>query len=65
MTKNPETKNWIVYHSLNYPVSKKPKDKKSFKYFGEADFVILIPNKGIINIDKVGQNFHVKMEFGK
>ena len=30
------------------------KDKKSFKYFGEADFVILIPNKGIINIEVKG-----------
>tara|TARA_B100000963_G_scaffold360347_1_gene390847 strand:- start:6758 stop:8599 length:1842 start_codon:yes stop_codon:yes gene_type:complete len=52
--KNPETKNWIVYHSLNYPVSVNKKDKKSFKYFGEADFVILIPNKGIINIEVKG-----------
>tara|TARA_B100000989_G_scaffold282562_1_gene247722 strand:+ start:582 stop:2426 length:1845 start_codon:yes stop_codon:yes gene_type:complete len=51
---NPETKNWIVYHSLNYPVSIKKTEKKSYKYFGEADFVILIPNKGIINIEVKG-----------
>ena len=51
---NTETKNWIVYHSLNYPVSIKKSEKKSFKYFGEADFVILIPGKGIINIEVKG-----------
>ncbi len=51
---NAETKNWIVYHSLNYPVSIKKSEKKSYKYFGEADFVILIPNKGIINIEVKG-----------
>ena len=54
--KNPETKNWVVYHSLNYPVSVNKKDRKSFKYFGEADFVILIPNRGIINIEVKGWN---------
>ena len=53
-TTNEETKHWIVYHSLNYPVSIKKSEKKSFKYFGEADFVILIPNKGIINIEVKG-----------
>ncbi len=53
-TTNEETKNWIVYHSLNYPVSKKKSEKKSFKYFGEADFVVLIPDKGIINIEVKG-----------
>ncbi len=45
---NPKTKDWIVYHSLKYPVSIEKKNRRSFKYFGEADFVILIPNKGII-----------------
>ena len=25
---NPETKDWVVYHSLNYPVSIKKKNKK-------------------------------------
>ena len=29
---NAETKNWVVYHSLNYPVSIKKSEKKSFKY---------------------------------
>lgn len=51
---NPKTKNWIVYHSLNYPVTINKKDRKSYKYFGEADFVILIPGKGIINIEVKG-----------
>ena len=53
-TPNAETKNWIVFHSLNYPVSIKKSEKKSFKYFGEADFVIIIPGKGIINIEVKG-----------
>ena len=51
---NPKTKNWIVYHSLNYPVKISKKDRKSYTYFGEADFVILIPEKGIINIEVKG-----------
>ena len=51
---NPITKHWVVYHSLNYPVSVKKKDRKSYKYFGEADFVILIPGKGLINIEVKG-----------
>ena len=51
---NHETKDWIVYHSLNYPVTIKKSEKRSFKYFGEADFVILIPNKGIINLEVKG-----------
>ena len=51
---NPKTKNWIVYHSLNYPVKINKKDRKSYTYFGEADFVILIPEKGIINIEVKG-----------
>ena len=51
---NPKTKDWIVYHSLKYPVKIEKKNRKSFKYFGEADFVILIPNRGIINIEVKG-----------
>ena len=51
---NPKTKDWVVYHSLKYPVTVKKKNRKSFRYFGEADFVILIPNKGIINIEVKG-----------
>jgi len=53
---NPKTKNWVVYHSLKYPVTIEKKNRKSFKYFGEADFVILIPNKGIINLEVKGWN---------
>ena len=51
---NPKTKDWLVYHSLNYPVSISKRNRKSFKYFGEADFVIVVPNKGIINIEVKG-----------
>ena len=51
---NPKTKDWVVYHSLNYPVKIEKNEKKSFQYFGEADFVILIPNKGLINIEVKG-----------
>ena len=51
---NPKTKNWVVYHSLKYPVTIEKRNRKSFKYFGEADFVILIPNKGIINVEVKG-----------
>jgi len=46
--------NWICYHSLNYPVHISKKNKKSYKYYGEADFVILVPEKGIINIEVKG-----------
>jgi len=51
---NSKTKDWVVYHSLNYPVKIQKNEKKSFQYFGEADFVILIPNKGLINIEVKG-----------
>ena len=46
---NPKTKDWVVYHSLNYPVKIEKNEKKSFQYFGEADFVILIPINQFIN----------------
>ena len=29
---NPKTKDWIVYHSLKYPVSIEKKNRKSFKH---------------------------------
>ena len=46
--KNPLTQNWIVYHSLNYPVSINKSKKVSFKYYGESDFLILAQDLGII-----------------
>ena len=52
--KNLETKNWIVYHSLNYPVSILKSKRNSFLYFGESDFLILAENVGIINIEVKG-----------
>jgi len=52
--KNEITKNWIVYHSLNYPVSISKTKRSSFKYFGESDFLILAQDIGIVNIEVKG-----------
>ena len=52
--KNLITKNWIVYHSLNYPVSISKSKRSSFLYFGESDFLILAKDIGIINIEVKG-----------
>ena len=52
--KNLITKNWIVYHSLNYPVSISKPKRSSFLYFGESDFLILAKDIGIINIEVKG-----------
>ena len=52
--KNPLTKKWIVYHSLNYPVSITKDKKNSYKYFGESDFLIIAEDMGIINIEVKG-----------
>ena len=46
--------NWLVYHSLNYPVEIEKKNKTSYLYFGETDFLVFIPNKGLINIEIKG-----------
>jgi len=51
---NEITKKWIVYHSLNYPVSISKTKRNSFKYFGESDFLILAQDIGIINIEVKG-----------
>jgi hypothetical protein len=51
---NPITKNWVVYHSLNYPVSITKDKKNSYKYFGESDFLIVAKDIGIINIEVKG-----------
>jgi archaellum biogenesis ATPase FlaH len=51
---NPLTKNWLVYHSLNYPVSITKNKKNSYKYFGESDFLIVAKGIGIINIEVKG-----------
>ncbi len=58
--KNPQTKNWIVYHSLNYPVSIKKAGKSSYMYFGESDFLILAKDIGIINIEVKGGSLSCK-----
>ena len=51
---NSITKNWVVYHSLNYPVSITKDKKNSYKYFGESDFLIVAKDIGIINIEVKG-----------
>ena len=48
--------NWLVYHSLNYPVEIEKKNKTSYLYFGETDFLVFIPNKGLINIEITSSN---------
>ena len=45
---------WIVYHSLNYPVKIEKENKISYIYFGETDFLVFIPKKGLINIEIKG-----------
>ena len=47
-------KDCIAFHSLNYPQSTQKNQKKSYNFFGESDFVIFIPNKGLINIEVKG-----------
>jgi len=47
-------KDWIVFHSLNYPSKTKKNEKKSYNFFGESDFVIFVPSKGLINIEVKG-----------
>ena len=51
---------WVVYHSLNYPVHIQKKDKTSFQYFGETDFLIFNPDKGLINIEIKGGRISVE-----
>lgn len=58
--KDDRFKNWIVYHSLNYPVVVEKSKKLSYKYFGEADFVFLIPDKGVINVEVKGGDIFCK-----
>jgi len=53
-------KDWVVYHSLNYPVTVTKKDRNSYKYFGETDFLLFIPNKGLINIEIKGGRIFTK-----
>ena len=58
--KDERFKDWIVYHSLNYPVEIEKNKKISYSYFGEADFVFLIPNKGVINVEVKGGDIFSK-----
>ncbi len=65
-------KNCIAFHSLNYPQSIKKNEKKSYNFFGESDFVIFVPNKGLINIEikgggisRVDGEWYTENRFGK
>jgi len=42
-----ETKDWVVFHSLELPVHKS-------QICGEADFVIIIPSKGVLCVEVKG-----------
>ena len=42
--KNENTKGWIVLHSLNVA-------KHSKRFAGELDFVVIVPNEGILCIE--------------
>jgi hypothetical protein len=55
-----EYKEWFVFHSLNYPVTVLKKDRNSYQYFGETDFLLFIPNKGLINIEIKGGRIFTK-----
>ena len=59
-TKDKTFKDCIVFHSLNYPQSIKKNQKKSYNFFGESDFVIFIPSKGLINIEVKGGGISVQ-----
>lgn len=48
------SENWTVYHSLNYPPDLKKTEKKHYTFFGESDFLIFIPGKGLVNIEVKG-----------
>lgn len=58
--KQDKYKDWVVFHSLNYPVTVLKKDRNSYKYFGETDFLLFIPNKGLINIEIKGGRIFTK-----
>lgn len=58
LEKNPLTKNWIILHSLGLP----PGTSRDKYRFGEIDFVLLIPEFGIICIEAKSSN--VKCENG-
>jgi DNA replication protein DnaC len=58
LEKNKHAKNWIVLHSLGLP----PGTSRDKYRFGEIDFVVLIPEFGIICIE--AKSSHLKCENG-
>ncbi len=53
-TSTKKFKDCLVFHSLNYPPGTDKNKKRSYNFFGESDFVILVPGKGLINIEVKG-----------
>lgn len=53
-TNSKKFKDCLVFHSLNYPQGTEKNKKQSYEFFGESDFVILVPSRGLINIEVKG-----------
>ena len=53
-TNSKKFKDYLVFHSLNYPQGTEKNKKQSYEFFGESDFVILVPSRGLINIEVKG-----------
>lgn len=53
-TNSKKFKDCVVFHSLNYPPGTEKNKKQSYNFFGESDFVILVPSHGLINIEVKG-----------
>lgn len=53
-TNSKRFKDCLVFHSLNYPQGTEKNKKQSYEFFGESDFVILVPSRGLINIEVKG-----------
>ena len=53
-TNSKKFKDCMVFHSLNYPPGTEKNKRQSYNFFGESDFVILVPSHGLINIEVKG-----------
>ena len=54
LTNSKKFKDCLVFHSLSYPQGTEKNKKQSYEFFGESDFVILVPSRGLINIEVKG-----------
>ena len=63
-TNSKKFKDCLVFHSLNYPQGTEKNKKQSYEFFGESDFVILVPSRGLINIEVKGGKISRRMEYG-